>query len=127
MDATYKDLDINFTAHPVTGDLLVKKDTAAVLQSIRNLIMIKAGEILWEPDIGGGVARLLFEPNDHLTQMILYDKINMTINRHEPRVELISVDISKFQNNQGIYIKLVFLLLNNPEPITEVIPIRRIR
>lgn len=124
---TYRDLDLSFGTHPVTGDLVMKNDVSAVLQSIRNLVMTTAGEILWEPHIGGGVARLMFEPNDTMLRMQLHDRITNTIARFEPRVEVVSLDIQKFENGNGIYIKLTFYLLNNPEPITETIPIKRLR
>lgn len=124
---TYRDLDLSFATHPVTGDLVMKNDVSAVLQSVRNLVMTTAGEILWEPNIGGGVARLLFEPNDLMMKMQLHDRIKNTILRFEPRVEVIDLEITRFENGNGIYIKLQFYILNNPEPITETIPIKRLR
>lgn len=125
--ATYRDFSLDFAAHPITGDIIVKEDVSAVLQSIRNLIQTSAGEIIWEPNIGGGIARLMFEPNDRMMQMMLHDKITSTISRFEPRVELSKLDIQRFENGHGIYINIEFYILNQPEPITETIPIRRIR
>lgn len=127
MMSTYRDLDLSFSAHPVTGDLVMKNDVSAILQSIRNLIMTSAGEILWEPNIGGGIARLMFEQNDAMLKIQLYDKVMTTINMFEPRVEIVNLDIKRFENGQGIYITLEFFTLNNPETITETIPIRRVR
>lgn len=127
MMATYTDLDLTFRAHPVTGDLVIKKDTSAVLQSIRNLIMSSAGEFLWEPHMGGGISKLLFESNDIMLRMQLYDRIKNTITRYEPRVELVELDITSFENGNGINIGITFYILNDPEPISEVIPIRRLR
>lgn len=124
---TYRDLSFDFATHPVTGDLVMKNDTSAVLQSVRNLIMTTPGEILWDPDIGGGVARLLFEPNDMMMKMQLHDKIKNTILRYEPRVEVVDLEITRFENGNGINIKLQFYILNNPELVTETIPIRRLR
>lgn len=125
--STYRDLDLSFRTHPVTGDLVMKNDVQAVLQSIRNLVLTAAGEILWEPDIGGGVSKLMFELNDAMLHMQLHDRIKNTIIKYEPRVELIDLEISRFENNNGIYIKLKFYILNNPEPVTETIPIKRLR
>lgn len=125
--STYRDLDLSFSAHPVTGDVVMKNDVPAVLQSIRNLILTDVGEILWDPAIGGGVSKLLFEPNDTMLQMQLYDKVKITIERFEPRVEVVDIAISKFNNNYGIYLKITFYILNNSEPITETIAIKRLR
>lgn len=127
INATYRDLDISFASHPITGDLSMKNDVSAILQSIRNLVLTTPGEILFDPNIGGGVGRLMFEPNDTMLKMQLYDKILNTINRFEPRVEIKDLDIVRFQDGYGIMITITFYLLNNPEPITESIPIRRLR
>ena len=35
----YKDLDIFFTPHPVTGDITVKTDTDAIRRSVRNIFL----------------------------------------------------------------------------------------
>lgn len=125
--STYRDLSLDFMTHPITGDLVMKNDVSAVLQSIRNLVMTNTGEILWEPNIGGGISKLTFEPNDKMLRMQLYDRIRNTIAKFEPRVEIVDLDIQKFENGNGVYIKLTFYILNSPEPITETIPIKRLR
>lgn len=125
--ATYRDLDLSFKTHPVTGDLVMKNDVSAILQSIRNLIMTTAGEILWEPNIGGGIGRALFELNGQMMRIQLYDKIMTTIGMFEPRVEMVKLDITDFENGHGIYITLEFYCLNSSETIVETIPIKRLR
>ena len=125
--STYRDLSLDFATHPVTGDVVIKSDVSAVLQSIRNLILTSEGTILWEPNIGGGIGKLLFEPNDTMLRMQLFDKITQTVNRFEPRIELSKLDIKRFENGYGVYINLEFYMLNNPEPISETIAIKRIR
>ena len=125
--STYRDLDLSFRTHPITGDLVMKNDTQSVIQSIRNLLMTSVGEILWEPEIGGGINRLLFETNDYMLKMQLHDRIRTTIERFEPRVELVDIEITRFDGGHGIYLKITYYILNNPEPITETIPIKRLR
>lgn len=125
--ATYKDLDLQFAPHPITGDVVVKRDASAVIQSIKNLIRTAPGEILWEPNIGGGVGKAMFEPNDMMFKMQLYDKITTTINMFEPRAEIADLVIERFENGQGVTISLKFYILNDPDPITVTVPIKRIR
>ncbi len=125
--AIYRDMDISFSTHPITGDLAMKSDIPAVIQSVRSLLLTVPGEILWEPNIGGGVGRLMFEPNDTMLRMQLYDKITNTINRFETRIELTKLDIQTFENGYGIYVGLTFYMLNSPEPITETVSIKRLR
>lgn len=124
---TYRDFSLDFATHPVTGDLVMKTDLAAIIQSVKNLVMTSAGEILWAPNIGGGVGDLMFEPNDNMMRMQLYDRITTTIQRFEPRVDLQALDIQRFENGYGIYINIQFYALNFPQIISETIPIKRIR
>jgi phage baseplate assembly protein W len=126
-NSTYRDLSLDFATHPITGDVVVKSDVQAVLQSIRNLILTSEGDILWEPNIGAGIGRLMFELNDTMLKMQLFDKITNTINRFEPRIELSKLEIKRFDNGHGVYINIEFYMLNNPEPISETIAIKRIR
>ena len=44
--ARWEDLDLNFTAHPVTGDLTILEDADAVKRSVRNKM-----QMIFEPNI----------------------------------------------------------------------------
>lgn len=125
--STYRDIDLSFSSHPITGDIVIKKDAQAVIQSIKNLIRTSPGEILWEPNIGGGIGKSMFEPNDAMFKMQLYDRITTTINMFEPRAEISDLQIDRFENGQGVTISLKFYILNDPDPITVSVPIQRIR
>lgn len=125
--ATYRDLNLQFLSHPITGDLVMKNDVDSILQSIKSLIQTGAGEILWEPNIGGGIARIMFEQNDAMLQIQLHDKIMTTIGMFEPRVEIVNLNINRFENGQGVYITLEFYYLNSSETILETIAVKRIR
>ena len=35
----YKDLDINFLAHPITGDVTTKTDSDAVKRAVKNIVL----------------------------------------------------------------------------------------
>lgn len=123
---TYRDFDLSFRANPITGDLIMKNDVSAVLQSIRNLVLTSSGEILMEPNIGGDVYNVLFENNSSMLRMQLYDKISRTIKIFEQRVELTDLQV-KTSDDHSIYITITFYVLNNPDPITETIPLKRTR
>ena len=105
----------------------MKTDINSILQSVKNLIMTSVGEFLWAPLMGGGVGDLMFEPNDNMMRMQLHDRITQTISKFEPRVELVNLDIQRFENGYGIYINISFYALNYPQVISETIPIKRIR
>lgn len=106
----YKDLDINFTRHPLTGDIGVKTDAAAVKQSIRNLILTNFYERPFRPDIGSNVIRLLFEPVDVLTVADLRQAIYEVIANYEPRATIKDVVIEDLSARNAYNITVVFTL-----------------
>ena len=82
MNDLYKDIDLRFTPHPVTGDVVRKSGIDAILQSIRHLVMTAEGEFVGELDIGGGTFKLLFKNNTPLLSYTLQNKISETIKNH---------------------------------------------
>ena len=57
----WADLDLDFTKHPVTKDVVKKTNVEAVKRSVRNLIRTNKYEKHFHPEIDGGVTRHLFE------------------------------------------------------------------
>ena len=52
---TFKDLSVTFKPHPITDDLLVVKDKAAIFQSIKNLLLTRKGERPFQPNLGSSL------------------------------------------------------------------------
>lgn len=124
---TYTDLDLDFTAHPVTGDIVKKKDVAAVLGSLRNLLMTSHYERPFQPQIGSNMNKLLFEPIDELTSITLADEIRLTISNYEPRVRIEAVDVVPDYDGQKYDVTITFFMVSNPEPITINLFLERVR
>jgi phage baseplate assembly protein W len=125
--SVYRDFNFQFLAHPITGDLVMLNDVQSVIQSIRNLVLTVAGEFLWEPNIGGGVSKLLFELNVPLMKLHIFDRLKNVIERFEKRVELESLVVNDIAEGYGVSITITFYMLNNPVAITETIPLIRTR
>ena len=51
----WADLDLDFVAHPVTKDIVLKKDVEAIKRSVRNLILTNPHERPFHPEIGSGI------------------------------------------------------------------------
>ena len=71
----YKDLNLNFGRHPVTKQINVLTDAAAVKRSVRNLVQYGYYEKPFHPEIGSGVRDMLFENMTPLTAQVLSQKI----------------------------------------------------
>ena len=71
----YKDLNLNFSRHPITKDVRPITDAAAVKRSVRNLVQYGFFEKPFHPEIGSGIRDLLFENITPFTAAALERKI----------------------------------------------------
>ena len=97
----FKDISTSFQVNPLTYDLVAIKNETAIARSIRNLVLTYQGERFFNPILGSKVSRLLFESVDEITASAIQEEIKTTINNFEPRVNLLSVDVSPdFDNGE---------------------------
>jgi len=89
-EKAYSDIDIFFTRHPVTNDIVVKEDTDAIKRSLRNIILTNNFERPFKPNFGTNITRLLFELNTKEIGTRPLDKIAKKI------IQL----VKKFPNDQ---------------------------
>ena len=115
----YKDLNLNFTRHPITKDISPITDAAAVKRSVRNLIQYGHYEKPFHPEIGSGVRDLLFENMDSFTASALERKIKDVIVNFEPRVSLSSVEVNPNYDNNAFEVIIEFYLLNAPNELVD--------
>jgi phage baseplate assembly protein W len=97
----FKDLSMTFQLNPINYDLIALKNETAIARSIRNLVLTYPGERFFNENLGSKVSRSLFENIDEISASIIKDEIENTIRNYEPRVNLISVNISpNYDNNE---------------------------
>ena len=123
----WADLDLDFTAHPVTKDIVLKKDVEAVKRSIRNLILTNQYERPFQPDIDGGVTRHLFELIPPHTLHNIESAIKNCIYNYEPRAEVLDVFVSGAADNNGFQVSINFRVINTPDPVTVELFLERLR
>lgn len=114
----YKDLDLNFRAHPVTKDVVKRTGNAAIIGALRNLILTNLYEKPFQPSFGSRVRGLLFEDVSFITANILQTEISNVIANFEPRVgvDAIRVQANPEQNRYDITIR--FFINNLEAPVT---------
>lgn len=123
----FKDLDLSFTPHPSTGDLIAKYDDEAIKNSVKNLILTRHYERPFHSEIGSSVSALLFDnPNPGIV-VLLEREIRDVINNFEPRVEIIDVVVSFVPDNLYISISITFKIRNTNRPIVVQFPLNRTR
>lgn len=124
----YKDLNLNFDANPVTGDIPILKEEDAVKRSIRNLILTGYYERPFRPALGSGVSYLLFENYlGSITTERIRTTIEEVINTYEPRAELLNVTVKDDSENNGFSVDIVFNIVSLIEPITVNLFLERVR
>lgn len=123
----YKDLDLNFTAHPVRKDVNVLTDDNAIISSVRNLLYTNFYERLFQPDVGSGLRALLFENMDSFTASKINRAINETISNYEPRVKITNLKVSPSYDDNAYSCELEFLILNKSQPAKLTFFLERVR
>ncbi len=123
----FADLDLNFTPHPVTGDVGFKKDENAVKQAVKNLVLTQNFERPFHSEIGSSLRSLLFEPATPMTKEILRKTISDTITNFEPRVELIDVEIRYTLDDTAVDVRIIFKIVNTFTPIDVNLTLERTR
>lgn len=123
----YSDLDLDFLAHPTTGDVVKKSGEDAIKRSVRNLILTNFYDKGFRSYVGSNATKLLFEPINHLTQQFLKDAISEVITNYEPRVGLVDIKVSVDPENNGYNATISYIILNRNLPVSITLFLERIR
>jgi phage baseplate assembly protein W len=123
----YKDLNLNFQAHPITKDVVKRTGNAAIIGSIRNLLLTNRFEKPFQPEFGSRVRSLLFEEVSFITANLLSTEIQETVRRFEPRVTIETVKVQA-QPEQNRYAVTISFYINNVEaPVTINLFLEKVR
>ena len=91
----WKDLDLLFRVHPVTGDVVTRTDVEAVKRSVRNIVLTNKYERPFKPNFGTSLRDLLFELNTSRQLRKVQRRIKETLEKTEPRIMNVSVILFK--------------------------------
>ena len=110
---SYKDLDLNFTAHPIKKDVSKHLNEYAIINSVKNLVSTNFFERPFRPEIGSGVRNLLFENVDPLVAAQLERAISEIISNYEPRAVLKNVNVVSQPDKNAYSVTLTFYIENS--------------
>ena len=114
----FSDFNLDFTPHPVTGDITKKLNENAIAQSIRNLLLTSFYERPFKPSLGSNLKKFLFEPIDNVTTSIIQDSIFQTLTNYEPRVIIQSVVANPNYEEDRYDVTVTFFVRNTVEPLS---------
>lgn len=123
----YRDLDLNFTVHPVRKDINKTVGDMAVINSVKNLVLTNHYESPFHPEVGSNIQRLLFENMDNITASAIEREIQQTIENFEPRVSISAISVSPDFDNNAYSVGMEFYIINRTEPITIQFFLERVR
>jgi len=115
----YKDLNLNFTRNPVTGDVASVTDVNAVKRSIRNLLLTNHYDRPFHPEIGSNIPALLFENFGPITGNQLSRQIEEMISNYEPRARVESVECFPVRDSNRYDVRVYFYVENMPAELIE--------
>lgn len=124
---TYSDLDLDFFANPITGDIQKNLDAKAIAGSIGNILQTSHYEKPFYPEFGCNLKRYLFEPIDDITTGNIREEITRAIKNFERRVDLSDVVVQPDYDQNGYTISITFFIRNDPDPVTISFFLERIR
>ena len=125
--ATFTDFNTSLTAHPVNKDIALKSDVESVKQSIKSLILTDKMERPFQPGIGCDVRKMLFENFTVATVAKTKEMIVEVLEYHEPRCNLINVETTSDEDNNALYITIVFSVINSSNIETVDLVLERVR
>lgn len=123
----YKDLDLNFTKHPITNDVSTFQNIESVKKSVSNLLKYKRGEKLFNPDFYTGVYDSMFEPMNILQVDKLKEAIKNLLNKYETRILVNDVSIKQNLDSNEINVYLYFTVINIQTPVSYTVKLLRNR
>jgi phage baseplate assembly protein W len=123
----FSDIDLNFTAHPVTKDIARRYDENAIKTSLKNLILTSNYERPFHSEIGSPIKRLLFEPATPMLEALIEKAIYDVVNNFEPRVQLLNVEVNLSPDTNSIYVSIEFKIVNTERPMLLDLVLERTR
>ena len=105
----FSDLDISFVAHPISGDVAIKKDSDAIKRSVRNIVLTNHYERPFKPSFGANLRRLLFETIGVGMTNKAAKEIAKALTILEPRISNVTFDIKNRGNEMNITIYYVIV------------------
>lgn len=114
---TFKDLSITFKKHPVSDDLVVVKDKAAIIQAVTALLLTNKGERPFKPDLGCDIRRSLFEPLDYATAGLIRSQVVEVLGKYEPRIDVENVRVTPDEESNGYEVELYFRIVGRDDEV----------
>jgi phage baseplate assembly protein W len=123
----FSDFLNDLTPHPITKDLARLRNEQSIKQALRNIVLTSYGERFFQPNIGSDIKNYLFEPNDVVLTENVKFAIENAIRFHEPRVNVLGVEVNSFSEEDKLAVNIVFSIINSVNVQNLNLILRRVR
>jgi len=108
----YKDLDLSFKPHPLTGDLTPKTNIEAVRRALMTAFYLEKYDIPFDNSTVSSIKQYLFEPSGQATEISMRNAIEWIFKSLEPRTKLVKTDIKSVNQGQGYQITVWYQIVS---------------
>jgi len=116
---SFKDISLSFEPHPITKDLPILKNEAAIRRSVRNIVQTIPTEKFFNSLFGSDVRASLFEFVDFGTASVISDQILTSVTNFEPRIENLEVEVQPLPDRNSFNVIVVFDIIGQEFPTQE--------
>ena len=117
---SFKDISLSFEPHPITKDLQVLKNEAAIRRSVRNIVMTIPTEKFFNSLFGTDVRGSLFEFVDFGTASVINSQIQNSINNFESRVDNLQVLVTPYPDLNSFEVTIIFDIIGQEFPTQNI-------
>ena len=108
---SFRDFSLTFEKNAVTNDVLSLKNEAAIKESVKNIVLYNFYEKPFDPFFGGNIIGLLFENSTPSMELEVKNRIEESVEIHEPRVTAVSVDVDFEPDRNELNCSVSYLIL----------------
>ena len=123
----FSDLNLDFHAHPVSGDLVPLTNAEAVKRAVRNIMFTAHNERLFNPNFGANLRQMLFQPITPATELQIKLYISDAIKFFEPRVKVVSLQVKASPDEYQYDVSFVFSIDGLSQQIEYQTTLERLR
>ncbi len=116
---SFKDISLSFEPHPITKDLPVLKNEAAIRRSVRNIVLTIPTEKFFNSLFGSDVRGSLFDFIDFGTASVISDQIETSIENFETRVDNLAIEVIPLPQLNAFDVKVIFDIVGQEFPTQE--------
>ncbi len=123
----FKDFDLNMKVHPVTGKLIIRKNSESVKQALKNLVLTDKGERPFRPLFGSDIRSRLFDLYDPATESNISYDVTSAVEGFEERAIILGVGVNGDPDNNNLSVNITFRTISSEVPNTLTLSLEAVR